>query len=63
MNTVLNQLTEQQKRDLRIMFPCEFPVTPSMASVRDRLDTFINWHFTRAATGVLAEAGLFSLGL
>jgi len=57
-----NQLNDQQRRDLRIMFPCDFPVTSSMNAVGDRKRTFNNWHFTRAAPQMLAEAGFFSLG-
>jgi len=56
------QLTDQQRADLRIMFPCNFPTTPSMQSMAERVRTFNNWHFTRATPQMHAEAGFFALG-
>jgi len=57
-----SQLTDQQRADLRIMFPCNFPTTPSMQSMAERVRTFNNWHFTRATPQMHAEAGFFALG-
>jgi len=57
-----HELTEQQRADLRNMFPCLFPATSSMQSVQDRVSTFFNWSFTRATPQMHAEAGFFSLG-
>jgi len=63
MNAPSYQLSDQQIRDLQVMFPCQYPVTPSMLSIRERVSTFNNWHFTRASPQMLAEAGFFCLGL
>lgn len=60
--TSIYGLTEQQRADLRTIFPCCYPATPSMASFRDRMNTFNHWNFTRASPEMLAEAGFFSLG-
>ena len=56
------QLTDQQRADLRIMFPCNFPTTPSMQAMAERVTTFNNWRFTRATPQMHAEAGFFALG-
>lgn len=58
-----NGLSDQQSTDLRLVFPCNFPATPSMRSADERVRTFSNWHFTRATPQMLAEAGFFSLGM
>jgi len=57
-----HKLTDQQKSNLVIMFPCMFPVNAYMVSFEDRIKTFSKWHFTQAKPCVLAEAGFFSLG-
>lgn len=57
-----SQLTEQQRIDLRDMFPCNAPSNPSMRSQASRASSFVNWIYTRVTPGMLAEAGFFSLG-
>jgi len=58
------QLSEEQTTHFRLLFPCEYPVTPMMTSTQERLKTFNNhWPFTRATPQMIAEAGFFSLGM
>nr|CAB3225593.1 ZF(RING)-14 zinc finger protein [Phallusia mammillata] len=59
----VRRLTEQEKIDLRNMFPCADPRTPEMRSVQSRASTYTNWTYTRATPAMLAEAGYFSLGV
>nr|CAB3225622.1 ZF(RING)-14 zinc finger protein [Phallusia mammillata] len=56
-------LTAEERIGLREMFPCEFPSTPHMAQIDNRLATFVNWLYTRATPRMIAEAGFFSLGV
>ncbi|XP_076821513.1 E3 ubiquitin-protein ligase XIAP-like isoform X1 [Clavelina lepadiformis] len=56
-------LSEEEKRNLQIMFPCSDPVTPRMKMLHVRVQTFKNWVYTVASAYSIAEAGFFSLNV
>nr|CAB3225610.1 ZF(RING)-14 zinc finger protein [Phallusia mammillata] len=57
------RLTEQEKIDLRAMFPCDRPVSPHMRTQQSRVASFRNWPYTRATPDMISAAGFFSLGV